>query len=142
MGQNENSTPSVLEDAQSRLEEVYERLDVSEDARARLAYPHRLLQFAIPVRMDDGSLRVFQGWRVQYDVTRGPAKGGIRFHPKVDADEVTALSFWMAIKCAVVDLPYGGAKGGVQCNPKELSRMELERLSRGYMRAAFDFVEY
>lgn len=130
----------VLADAQKRLQSIYERLDVSNDARERLAQPQRLLQFSIPVRMDDGSLRVFQGWRVQYDCTRGPAKGGIRFHPDVNADEVTALSFWMAIKCAVVDLPYGGGKGGVRCNPKELSRMELERLSRGYMRGVYELV--
>lgn len=137
---NSTQVPEVLADAQSRLENIYERLDVSEDARQRLAQPYRLLQFSIPVRMDNGALRVFQGWRVQYDVTRGPAKGGIRFHPDVNADEVTALSFWMAIKCAAVDLPYGGGKGGVQCNPKELSRMELERLSRGYMRGVYEFV--
>lgn len=140
MTDKEKQAPEVLKDAQSRLEDIYERLDVSEDARHRLAFPHRLAQFSIPVRMDNGSLRVFQGWRVQYDVTRGPAKGGIRFHPGVNADEVTALSFWMAIKCAAVDLPYGGGKGGVQCNPKELSRMELERLSRGYMREVYDIV--
>ncbi|RUO22942.1 glutamate dehydrogenase [Aliidiomarina minuta] len=140
MADKQKHAPEVLKDAQSRLEDIYERLDVSDDARHRLAFPHRLAQFSIPVRMDNGSLRVFQGWRVQYDVTRGPAKGGIRFHPGVNADEVTALSFWMAIKCAAVDLPYGGGKGGVQCNPKELSRMELERLSRGYMREVYDIV--
>lgn len=140
MTDKDKQAPEVLQDAQSRLEDIYERLDVSDDARHRLAFPHRLAQFSIPVRMDNGSLRVFQGWRVQYDVTRGPAKGGIRFHPDVNADEVTALSFWMAIKCAAVDLPYGGGKGGVQCNPKELSRMELERLSRGYMREVYDIV--
>lgn len=134
------SVMPMLEDAQSRLQDIYERLDVSDDVRQRLAQPYRLLQFAIPLRLDDGSLRVFQGYRVQYDVTRGPAKGGIRFHPAVTADEVAALSFWMAIKCAVVDLPYGGGKGGVQCDPKQLSKMELERLSRGYMRGVYEFV--
>ena len=132
--------PKVLEDAQSRLQDIYERLDVSKDVRQRLAQPYRLIQFAIPVRMDDGSLQVFPGYRVHYDVTRGPAKGGIRFHPDVNADEVTALSLWMAIKCAAVDLPYGGGKGGVRCNPKQLSKMELERLSRGYMRGVYEFV--
>lgn len=135
---SDTTTPKVLDDARGRLEFIYERLDVSDDARQRLAQPQRLIETAIPVRMDDGSLRVFQGWRVQYDTTRGPGKGGIRFHPNVDADEVTALSFWMAIKCAVVNLPYGGAKGGVKVDPKKLSRMELERLSRGYMRAMYD----
>lgn len=134
------SAMPMLEDAQSRLQDIYQRLDVSDDVRQRLAQPYRLLQFALPLRLDDGSLRVFQGFRVQYDVTRGPAKGGIRFHPDVTADEVTALSFWMAIKCAAVNLPYGGGKGGVQCDPKKLSKMELERLSRGYMRGVYELV--
>lgn len=125
----------LLGEAQSRLEAIYDRLAISEDARQQFAHPHRRLEFAIPVRMDDGRLEMFRAWRVQYDVTRGPAKGGIRFHPDVDGDEVAALSLWMAIKCAVLDLPFGGGKGGVQVNPKQLSRMELERLSRGYMRA-------
>lgn len=140
MTEKSATPPKVLQDAHSRLEDIYERLNVSDDARQRLAQPTRLLQFSIPVRLDSGALKVFTGWRVQYDVTRGPAKGGIRFHPNVDADEVTALSFWMSIKCAAVDLPYGGGKGGVQCDPKQLSRMELERLARGYMRAVYDIV--
>jgi len=132
--------PKVLDDARGRLESIYEKLDASDDARKRLTFPERVNEVAIPVRMDNGSLEVFQGWRVQYDTTRGPAKGGIRFHPDVNADEVTALSFWMAIKCAVVDLPYGGGKGGVCVDPKQLSRMELERLSRGYIRAIYDII--
>ncbi|RTE87739.1 MULTISPECIES: Glu/Leu/Phe/Val dehydrogenase [Gammaproteobacteria] len=132
--------PEVLEDAQGRLEEIFKRLEISDDAQQRLAQPERIIQASIPVRMDDGSLKVFQGWRVQYDLTRGPGKGGIRFHPNVDEGEVTALSFWMAIKCAVVDIPFGGAKGGVCVDPKKLSRMELERLSRGYIRAMFDAI--
>lgn len=132
--------PKVLDDARGRLESIYEKLDASDDARKRLTFPERVIEVAIPVRMDNGSLEVFQGWRVQYDTTRGPAKGGIRFHPDVNADEVTALSFWMAIKCAVVDLPYGGGKGGVCVDPKQLSRMELERLSRGYIRAIYDII--
>lgn len=134
------TAPKVLDDARGRLNDIYDRLDVSSDARTRLAHPQRVIEAAIPVRMDDGSLQVFPAWRVQYDVTRGPGKGGIRFHPDVNAGEVTALAFWMAIKCAVVDLPYGGAKGGVCVDPKKLSRMELERLSRGYMRAMYDVV--
>lgn len=130
----------ILRDAHSRLEGVYDRLNVSEDARRRLAQPKLTLQVNIPVRMDDGSLRVFPGWRVQYDDTRGPTKGGIRFHPEATEEEVTALGFWMTIKCAVVDLPFGGAKGGVCVDPKTLSRLELERLSRGYVRAVHDVV--
>lgn len=129
---------TVLDDAQSRLEPVFDRLNVSADTRRLLARPQLNLQVSIPVRMDDGSLRVFQGWRVQYSSSRGPGKGGIRFHPQVTAEEVTALSFWMTIKCAVVDLPFGGAKGGVCVDPKSLSPMELEQLSRGYVRATYD----
>ncbi|MFU8785168.1 Glu/Leu/Phe/Val family dehydrogenase [Aliidiomarina sp.] len=132
--------PKALDDARGRLEAIYEHLDVSEDAQVRLARPHRVVEISIPVRMDDGSLQVFPAWRVQYDTTRGPGKGGIRFHPDVDASEVTALAFWMAIKCAVVDLPFGGAKGGICVNPKELSRLELERLSRGYIRGFYDCI--
>lgn len=135
-----SDSPEVLADARGRLTDIFDRLQVSDDARARLEYPEKLLQVAIPVRKDDGSLQVLQGWRVQYDTTRGPGKGGIRYHPDVNADEVTALSFWMAIKNAVVDLPYGGAKGGVCVDPKQLSRLELERLSRGYIRAIYDIV--
>lgn len=133
-------TGNILEGARGRLAPLYERLSVSDDARERLEYPERSIKVSIPVRMDDGSLRVFEGWRVQYDITRGPGKGGIRFHPNVSADEVTALSFWMAIKCAVADLPFGGAKGGVRVDPKGLSRLELERLARGYMRSIYDVI--
>lgn len=132
--------PDILSDAQKHLQTVYERLDVSDDARERLAQPRLITQASIPVRMDDGSLKVFQGWRVRYEDTRGPTKGGIRFHPEVTQGEVTALAFWMTIKCAVVDLPFGGGKGGVCVDPKKLSRLELERLARGYMRAFADVV--
>ncbi len=128
----------ILKDAHSHLKPVWEKIDVSDDAKERLSNPKTSIQVSIPVRMDDGALKVFQGWRVQYDNTRGPGKGGIRFHTNVCLDEVTALSFWMMIKCAVVGLPYGGAKGGIKVNPKELSRLELERLSRGYIRAIYD----
>lgn len=131
---------NILEDAHSHLTQVWEKIDVSEDAKQRLSSPISSIQVSIPIRMDDGSLRVFQGWRVRYDDTCGPGKGGIRFHPDVCYDEVTALSFWMTIKCSVVGLPYSGGKGGVQVNPKELSRMELERLSRGYIRAIHDVI--
>ena len=90
--------------------------------------------------MDDGSLRVFEGYRVRYDDTRGPTKGGIRFHPGVSLDEVQSLAFWMTFKCAAVNLPFGGAKGGITLNPKALSRLELERLSRGYINAIAPFI--
>ncbi len=100
-----------------------------------LRLPQRQVQARLPVRMDDGSVKVFEGYRVQYDNHRGPFKGGIRFHPQTDIDEVKALSFWMAIKCAVVGVPYGGGKGGVTVDPKKLSTLELERLSRAWVKA-------
>lgn len=136
----QSDIPKVIQEAQERLDLVFERLSVCPDTRQRLSLPHRVVEAAIPVRMDDGSLQVFRSWRVQFDVTRGPGKGGIRFHPSVSRDEVIALSFWMAIKCAVVNLPYGGAKGGVRVDRKKLSLSELERVSRGYMRAMADVV--
>ncbi|MGM0951654.1 MAG: Glu/Leu/Phe/Val family dehydrogenase [Pseudomonadota bacterium] len=131
---------SLLSDAQSRMADIFDRLDVDDDVRRQLQQPMRVHQAAIPVRMDNGSLRFFPGWRAQYDRSRGPGKGGIRFHPNVNVDEVTTLSFWMVLKCAVVNLPFGGAKGGVQVDPKSLSRMELERLSRAYIRAFYDVI--
>ncbi|MEI7658182.1 MAG: Glu/Leu/Phe/Val dehydrogenase, partial [Phycisphaerae bacterium] len=101
----------------------------------RLRQPKQFLEVSIPVRLDNGSLRVFTGYRCKYDDTRGPAKGGIRFHQDVSASEVKALAFWMTFKCAVAGLPFGGGKGGVIVDPRELSMAELERLSRGYIRA-------
>ncbi|MGE6791591.1 Glu/Leu/Phe/Val family dehydrogenase [Pseudomonas guineae] len=135
-----STRPETEADAPTFIESIFERLDVAEDVRQRLARAKFTAQVSIPVRMDDGSLKVFQGWRVQYDDTRGPTKGGVRFHPQVSAEEVTNLSFWMTIKCAVVDLPFGGAKGGICVDPKCLSRLELERLSRGYIRAIHDLI--
>jgi len=130
----------LFSDAQTRLTDVLKHLELSDDVRERLESPKLSLSVSIPVRMDDCSLRVFKGYRVQFDDTRGPTKGGIRFHPNVNLDEVTSLSFWMTIKCAVAGLPFGGAKGGVIVNPKELSQLELERLSRGYIRAIADVI--
>jgi len=105
-----------------------------------LKVPQREVHVNIPVVMDDGSLRIFPGYRVQYNNARGPYKGGIRFHPNVDLSEVKALAFWMTMKCAVAGLPLGGSKGGVVVDPKELSTGELERLSRGYARAIADVI--
>ena len=130
----------IFEDAKSRLSEVFRRIDLSDDVEQRLAHARLTLAVNIPLRMDDGSLRVLQGYRVQYNDIRGPTKGGIRFHPDVNADEVTSLAFWMTIKCAIAGLPYGGAKGGVAVDPKTLSKLELERLSRGYIRAIADVI--
>jgi glutamate dehydrogenase/leucine dehydrogenase len=110
------------------------------DATHFLKVPNRILNVDIPIVMDDGSTKVFKGYRVQYNNARGPYKGGIRFHPDVSMDEVKALAFWMAMKCAVVDLPLGGGKGGVIVDPKTLSVGELERLSRGYVRAIAEHI--
>lgn len=131
---------SILADASQRLEKTLRYVTVPDDAIERLKYPKASLTVSIPVRMDDGSLRVFQGYRVRYDDTRGPTKGGIRFHPNVNLDEVQSLAFWMTFKCAALNLPFGGAKGGITLNPKELSKFELERLSRGYIDAIANFI--
>ncbi len=137
---NNPSPLSLLSDASSRLEKALHHVVLSNDALGRLRFPKASLSVSIPVRMDDGSLRVFQGYRVRYDDTRGPGKGGVRYHPHVCLDEVQSLAFWMTFKCALLNLPFGGAKGGITLNPKELSRHELERLSRGYIDAIADFI--
>ncbi len=131
---------SLFSDASQRLEQALKYATISEDAIERLKYPKASLSVAIPVRMDDGSLRIFQGYRVRYDDTRGPGKGGVRYHPNVSMDEVQSLAFWMTFKCAALNLPFGGAKGGITLNPKLLSKFELERLSRGYIDAIADFI--
>lgn len=133
MNRADPQTPpaSIYSDAIARLDSAKTHSHVDPEALEKLKHPKAILTVSIPVRMDDGSLRVFKGFRVRHDDTRGPTKGGIRFHPGVTLPEVQALAFWMACKCAVVNIPFGGAKGGVIVNPKELSRMELERLSRG-----------
>ncbi len=133
-------TKSMLADASQRLEQALKYAAISEDAIESLKFPQTSLSVSIPVRMDDGSLKVFQGYRVRYDDTRGPGKGGVRYHPNVTMDEVQSLAFWMTFKCAALGLPFGGAKGGITVNPKALSRMELERLSRGYIDAIADFI--
>jgi glutamate dehydrogenase (NAD(P)+) len=115
-----------------RLDEaaILAKLDV--DVHHLLRTPRRVLEVAVPVRLDDGSVEVFTGWRVHHDTTRGPGKGGIRFHPALDAEEVKALAAMMTFKTALVDLPFGGAKGGVRCDPRKLSPTELERVTRRY----------
>ncbi len=124
-----------FEIAQRQLDEAAKRLDLDPGLHELLRWPLREFHVRIPVRMDDGSVKVFPGYRVQYNHARGPCKGGIRFHPEETVDTVRALAAWMTWKTAVVDLPLGGGKGGVVCNPKELSTRELERVSRGYIRA-------
>ncbi|HEU5370466.1 MAG TPA: Glu/Leu/Phe/Val dehydrogenase dimerization domain-containing protein, partial [Ktedonobacterales bacterium] len=118
--------------AVAQFDVAAEKLNLGEDMRQVLRYPKRELIVNFPVRMDNGSIRMFTGYRVQHNVNRGPAKGGIRYGPDVSHDEVKALAMWMTWKCAVVGIPYGGAKGGVICNPKEMSIGELERLTRRY----------
>ncbi len=135
-----DTSSSLLSDASKRLEKALKYVEISSDAIARLRYPKASLSVSIPVRMDDGSLQVFAGYRVRYDDTRGPGKGGVRYHPHVTLDEVESLAFWMTFKCALMNLPFGGAKGGITVNPKELSKPELERLSRGYINEIADFI--
>ena len=118
--------------AMEQLERAGSKMKMEELILERLRHCKRILTVSVPVRMDDGSLKVFEGYRIQHNLDRGPAKGGIRFHPQVSLDEVKALAFWMTMKCAVVNLPYGGAKGGVICDPKKMSIGEIERLTRRY----------
>ncbi len=113
---------------------------IDPEAVERLKYPKTIVEVSLPVRMDNGQLKIFQGYRVHYNNVRGPTKGGIRFHPDVSRHEVTNLAFWMTIKCAVLGLPFGGSKGGVSVDTKMLSKMELERLSRSYIRHIADFI--
>jgi glutamate dehydrogenase (NAD(P)+) len=123
---------SAIADARSLLDEAADALGLDAGVRAVLALPERALSVNIPVVMDDGSVEVFPGYRVQHSAARGPYKGGFRFHPGVSLEETTVLAMLMTWKCAVLDLPFGGAKGGVQCEPRRLSRAELERLTRGF----------
>lgn len=116
----------------SVLDRAAKAVGLKEEDYILLRYPERELKVSVPVRMDDGSVRVFEGYRVQHSTSRGPAKGGIRFHPDVSIDEVKALAAWMSLKCAVVNIPYGGAKGGVCVDPSTLSAAERERLTRRY----------
>ena len=131
---------NLFEVAQRQLDECAKILKLDPDIHAILRVPARELKVSLPIRMDDGTIRVFQGFRVQYNDARGPTKGGIRFHPDETIDTVRALAAWMTWKCALLDLPLGGAKGGVICNPKEMSQAELERLSREYIRAIYQFI--
>ena len=119
---------------------VAERLEIPEADRARLKYPKRSMVVSLPIHCDDGSTRVFSGYRVQHHLTLGPTKGGLRYHPDVTLGEVAALSMWMSWKCALTGLPYGGAKGGIACDPRKLSTTELERLTRRYTQEMIPFI--
>jgi len=121
--------------AQRQLDEAAEIMGLDPAVHELLRWPMRELHVTMPVRMDDGTVKIFHGFRVQYNDARGPTKGGIRYHPEETIDTVRALAAWMTWKTAVMDLPLGGGKGGIVCNPKEMSRGELERLSRAYIRA-------
>jgi len=129
-----------FEVAQKQLDECARIIKLDPDLHAILRVPMRELHVSLPIRMDDGSVKIFQGFRVQYNNARGPTKGGIRFHPDETIDTVRALAAWMTWKSALLDLPLGGAKGGIICNPKEMSQGELERLSRAYIQAIHQFI--
>lgn len=129
-----------FEIVREQLEECARIMDLDPNAYRMLQVPAREIRVSLPVRMDDGSVQVFQGFRVQYNDARGPTKGGIRFHPEETIDTIRALAAWMTWKCAVMDLPLGGAKGGVICDPKKMSPGELERLSRAYIQALYSCI--
>ena len=124
----------------SQVDKVAKVLKLGQAELDILTIPKRILTFSFPVKLDSGEIRYFTGYRVQFNDARGPTKGGIRFHPEVNLEEIKTLAFLMALKCAVVNLPYGGAKGGVMINPKKFSERELERISRGYIREINNFI--
>ena len=130
----------ILKSTQTVIHHALEKLGYPNEVFELLKEPLRMLTVKIPVRMDDGSTQVFTGYRAQHNDAVGPTKGGIRFHPNITEKEVKALSIWMSLKCGIVDLPYGGAKGGIACDPRNMSFRELERLSRGYVRAISQIV--
>ncbi|MEA4822993.1 MAG: Glu/Leu/Phe/Val dehydrogenase [Clostridiaceae bacterium] len=134
------ATYNPYENMLNVLEKAAGMLGLAESDYEALKYPERELKVAVPVRMDDGSVRVFEGYRVQHSSSRGPCKGGIRFHPQVDIDEVKALAAWMSLKCAVANIPYGGAKGAVKVDPRSVSHKELERITRRYTAAILPLI--
>ncbi len=123
-----------------QLDKVAKLKDFGEEFLARMRQPNRDITISIPVKMDDGSMKVFEGYRVEYNNVLGPYKGGIRYHHDTEINEVKALAFWMALKCAVAGIPMGGGKGGITVDPKKLSKGELERLSRGWVRGLSDIL--
>ena len=133
-------TQTALNIALEQLDIAAEKLNLDRRIHEMLKHPKRSLIVSITIKMDNGETGVFTGCRVQHNDARGPFKGGIRYHPNVTLDEVTALAMWMTWKCAVVDIPYGGAKGGVCCNPKKMSTGELERMTRRYTSLILDVI--
>ncbi|MDF2946985.1 MAG: gudB [Bacillales bacterium] len=138
--ENNQEKHDVLTSTQVVIKDALQKLGYPEEMYDLLKEPLRMLTVKIPIRMDDGKVKIFTGYRAQHNDAVGPTKGGIRFHPSVTENEVKALSIWMSLKCGIVDLPYGGGKGGIVCDPREMSFRELERLSRGYVRAISQFV--
>ncbi len=130
----------VFDNVKKNIDKIAGIAKFGEPEKQILKTAKRIVNVSFPVRMDDGSVKRFEGFRVQYNDARGPTKGGIRYHWQVDEGEVKSLAFWMALKCAVVNIPYGGAKGGVIVNPKDYSETELERISRGYVRAIYEII--
>ena len=137
-GSLEEWSSSAFENALDQFDAAARRLKLTENQIAMTKLPRRVTEVLLPVRMDDGTIRNFRAFRVQHNMARGPAKGGIRFHQDVTVDEVKALAFWMTYKCAVVGIPMGGAKGGVIVDPRTLSQGERERLARRYMAELID----
>ena len=140
MGVLTQTTKTAYDSAMENFDLAADALDLSLDVRNMIKYPERILQVSVPVRMDNGIIQRFEGYRVQHSTSRGPAKGGIRYHPGVTLDEVKALATWMTWKCAVVNIPFGGGKGGVTCNPKMMTQTELERLTRRYASAILPLI--
>ncbi len=132
--------PNAFENSLEQLRIAAEYLKLEDGIHQMLAHPKRELTVSLPTRMDDGKTHVFTGYRVQYNDARGPCKGGIRYHPNVSLDEVKALAAWMTWKCSVADIPFGGAKGGIICDPKHMSQTELEGMTRRYAAAIADFI--
>ena len=129
-----------FEDVQKQIKSAAKYLPKNSEFLDVLLEPQRIIEVSLPVHLDDGSLKIFKGYRVQHNNARGPYKGGLRYHPRVNIDEVKALATWMTFKTAVVNIPYGGAKGGIVVDPKTLSRAELERLTRAYVDKVFEFI--
>ena len=131
---------SIFDNAIARLDTAFANAEIEPEVLEQLKHPKQILEVSVPVRMDNGSLKIFTGYRVRHNDALGPTKGGIRYHPNVTREEVMALAFWMTLKCALAGLPYGGGKGGISVNPKDLSKLELERLSRSYIEQIADFI--
>ena len=131
---------SVFDRAMEQFEAAADLLQLEDNLRNRIKYPERCLIVSVPVRLDNGRIERFEGYRVQHSTARGPAKGGLRYHPRVTLDEVKALATWMTWKTAIVGIPFGGGKGGVCCNPKSMSGGELERLTRRFTNDILPFI--